>query len=180
MDTFFAALRRSPLTRSDNRMVAGVCSGVAERIGVSPTIVRIAAVVLGWFTPILAIYLIAVLLLPNRRGQIRLERALRGGHGGSIALLVFTAIMILSGTVFDEHEGWFWAAVLGAAAAIVLMNRGHRTPRTLPTAGPTAAPYSAGYPSPQQPYSAPYQAPYQAPYSATPPPFGSTPQDSQH
>jgi phage shock protein PspC (stress-responsive transcriptional regulator) len=170
MDSFFAALRRSPLTRSDNRMVAGVCAGVAERVGVSPAVVRIAAFVIGWFTPILAIYLIAVLLLPNRRGQIRLERAIRGGHGGSIALLVLTIMMILSGTVFDEHEGWFWAAGLGAAAAIMVLNRSHRSPATLPTASPAPPPYSAGS-----------SAPYSAPYSTTPPPFGSSsdgPQDA--
>ena len=82
MDAFFGALRRSPLTRSDNRWVGGVCSGIAERIGIPPVVVRIATLVVGFFTPILAIYLIAVLLLPNRRGQIRLERALRGCGGG--------------------------------------------------------------------------------------------------
>ena len=59
MDSFFAALRRSPLTRSDNKMVAGVCAGLAERMGVSPAIVRVSAVVLGFFTPILPLYLLA-------------------------------------------------------------------------------------------------------------------------
>ncbi len=52
---------------SDDRMVAGVCSGVADYLGVDPTIVRLAAVVgtvLGFGTLLIA-YLIAWVLMPQ-------------------------------------------------------------------------------------------------------------------
>ncbi len=162
MDSFFAALRRSPLTRSDNRMVAGVCAGLAERMGVSPTPVRVAAFILGWFTPILPLYLLAVLLLPNRRGEIRLERAVRGGHAGSIALLVLTALMIFPGSLWDGGAGWLWLIGISVAGGFYLANRGRRTTQTLAPTSTTPAP---------------------APWSATPPPpypTASGPQDASH
>lgn len=168
MDSFFATLRRSPLTRSDNRMVAGVCAGLAERMGISPSIVRVTTFVLGWFTPILALYLLAVLLLPNRRGEIRLERALRGGHGGSIALLVVTALMIFPGSFWDGGAGWLWLVGLSVAGGFFLANRSRCSTHTL---APTSTP--------------PAQSPAPAPWSTTPPPppYGSTasgPQDASH
>ena len=52
---------------SDDRMVAGVCSGVADYLGVDPTLVRLAAVVgtvLGFGTLLLA-YLVAWVLMPE-------------------------------------------------------------------------------------------------------------------
>ncbi len=52
---------------SDDRMVAGVCSGVADYLGVDPTIVRLAAVVgtvLGFGTLLIA-YLVAWVLMPE-------------------------------------------------------------------------------------------------------------------
>jgi len=53
--------------RQDNKMVAGVCSGVADHFGVDPTLVRIllvAAVVFGFGSGIL-LYLAAWWLMPE-------------------------------------------------------------------------------------------------------------------
>lgn len=53
--------------RQDNKMVAGVCSGVADHFGVDPTLVRIllvAAVVFGFGTGII-LYLAAWWLMPE-------------------------------------------------------------------------------------------------------------------
>lgn len=53
--------------RSDDRMVAGVCSGVAEYFGVDVTLVRLVTVVgaiLGFGSLILA-YVVAWALLPE-------------------------------------------------------------------------------------------------------------------
>ena len=49
----------------DNRMVCGVCGGIAEYFGIDPTIVRLIFVFLGlWaFTGIL-FYLIAAVVIP--------------------------------------------------------------------------------------------------------------------
>ena len=49
-----------------DKQVAGVCGGIAEYLGVDPTIVRLATVllVLGWGSGLLA-YIIAALVLPQ-------------------------------------------------------------------------------------------------------------------
>ena len=55
------------LTRPRNdRMIAGVCSGIARRFGIDPTIVRIAFVAsLLLPGPQILIYLVAWLLMPD-------------------------------------------------------------------------------------------------------------------
>ena len=58
---------RRLVRRTDDRMVAGVCSGVADYLGVDPTIVRLAVVVgtvLGFGTLLVA-YGVAWLLMPE-------------------------------------------------------------------------------------------------------------------
>jgi phage shock protein C len=56
------------LTRSrDERMLAGVCGGLAEYLGMDPTIVRLLAVLLGVFSAGTALiaYLIAAIIIPE-------------------------------------------------------------------------------------------------------------------
>lgn len=56
------------LTRSADRILAGVCGGIANYLGVDPTAVRVAYVlltVLTCFSGILA-YLIMWLIIPER------------------------------------------------------------------------------------------------------------------
>ena len=51
----------------ENRMLAGVCGGVGEYLGVDPTIVRlvwIGALFLG-FAPAIAAYVIAWVIVPD-------------------------------------------------------------------------------------------------------------------
>jgi phage shock protein C len=58
---------RRLVRRTDDRMVAGVCSGIADYTGVDVTVVRLAAVigtVLGLGTLIVA-YVVAWLLMPE-------------------------------------------------------------------------------------------------------------------
>lgn len=58
---------RRLVRRSDDRMVAGVCSGVADYLGVDVTLVRLATVVgaiLGFGSLILA-YVVAWALIPE-------------------------------------------------------------------------------------------------------------------
>jgi len=58
---------RRLVRRTDDRMIAGVCSGVADYLGVDVTLVRLIAVVgavLGFGTLIVA-YLVAWVLMPR-------------------------------------------------------------------------------------------------------------------
>lgn len=56
------------LYRSSNRILAGVCGGIAEYLGVDPTLIRAIYVVLSLFTvgfPGLLLYIILMILMPN-------------------------------------------------------------------------------------------------------------------
>ena len=59
-----------PLTRSaTDKMIAGVCGGVARSFGIDASIVRILAVVLSlFFGVVLVIYLALWLVLPLEQG----------------------------------------------------------------------------------------------------------------
>jgi phage shock protein PspC (stress-responsive transcriptional regulator) len=113
MDRFFAALRGIGIRRrTDDKWIAGVCSGLADRLGVDPVIVRVALVVLALLGGAgITIYLVAWALLPNDRGEIAAQRALRDGDGGSIVLLIFAAFAVFGGSAFggpwwSGHSGW--------------------------------------------------------------------------
>lgn len=66
MYTGYSAYRRRWL-RSPDGMIAGVCSGLARRLGVSRTLVRVVtflAFLSTGFWPVGAIYLLLAILLP--------------------------------------------------------------------------------------------------------------------
>ena len=55
------------LTRSSNKILAGVCGGIAEYFDVDPTLIRVIYAVLSVFTtgfPGLLLYLILMLIMP--------------------------------------------------------------------------------------------------------------------
>jgi len=113
MDRFFGALRGIGIRRrADDKWIAGVCSGLAERLGVDPVIVRVALVLLSLMGGAgITVYLVAWALLPNDRDEIAAQRALRDGDGGSIVLLVFTGFALFGGSAFggtwwSSHSGW--------------------------------------------------------------------------
>ena len=55
----------------DNRVIAGVCSGIARRFGIDPTIVRILFVAsLLLPGPQILIYLAAWVLMPNESSLV--------------------------------------------------------------------------------------------------------------
>src|SRR5674476_831574 len=113
MDRFFNALRSIGIRRrTHNKWIAGVCSGLADRLGIDPIIVRVALVILTMLGGAgIAIYLVAWALLPNDRDEIPAQRALRDGHGGSIVLLVFAGLALFGdsafgGTWWSNRPGW--------------------------------------------------------------------------
>ena len=56
---------------TSNRMIAGVCGGIAEYFNVDPTIIRLAYVILSVFTvafPGIIVYIIASLIMPQDPG----------------------------------------------------------------------------------------------------------------
>lgn len=170
LDRFFATLHRSPVTRSQDRVIAGVSAGIADRLGVSRAIVRVGMVLLGLMGPGVLLYLLAWLLLPDAQGRVRLERAVRGGEGGSIVLLVIAALSLfgaLFGGAWDSpgmgpgmhgHGPGAWPFLIVAGVALIGWKKGwftrHHGRSTSSPVPPPASPPAAP-PAPQGPQDAP-------------------------
>lgn len=62
-------MEKKQLTRSNNRMIAGVCSGIADYFGWDVTLVRILYVLAIFFTAFSGgiVYLILWVIMPERR-----------------------------------------------------------------------------------------------------------------
>lgn len=74
--TFFDTLRRSPVRRGPDRVLGGVCGGLADKFGWNPNVVRLLTV-LAFLLPVIGFgtYLLAWVLLPRASdGSIVLER----------------------------------------------------------------------------------------------------------
>ena len=66
-------MAQKQLSRSNNKMLAGVCSGIAEYFDLDPTLVRVCYAALSIFTtgfPGLLLYLLLVLIMPAAPTQV--------------------------------------------------------------------------------------------------------------
>lgn len=57
------------LTKSDNKMIAGVCGGIAEYFGLDATLVRVGYLGLSFFSagfPGVVLYIILMLIMPQK------------------------------------------------------------------------------------------------------------------
>ena len=55
---------------TQNKMIAGVCSGLAEYIGIDPTVVRLIWALVGLTGAGIVAYLIAALIIPEKPANI--------------------------------------------------------------------------------------------------------------
>ncbi len=62
-------MENKKLMRSKNRMLAGVCGGIAEYLGWDPTMVRLAYALLTFFTAFcgVIVYVILMFVMPEQR-----------------------------------------------------------------------------------------------------------------
>jgi phage shock protein PspC (stress-responsive transcriptional regulator) len=96
----FSTLRGFGLRRNtDDRWLAGVCSGIADRMGIDLLFVG----GIGGLA-----YLVAWALLPDQNGKILAEEALHG-DGWGIALLVVIGIALISNVA---NRWWLWTILL--------------------------------------------------------------------
>lgn len=167
LDRFFGWLRSVDLRRDgDDKWLAGVCSGIASRLGVDPIVIRavlVLLVVLGGVG--ITVYLIAWAFLPNNREEIIAEKALRDGDVLGIILLVVVGLSLIGGaglTGDNSGLGWIWWVLVPIGLVVWLVTR-NRDGRKSHPGGPAYGPPPASYTPPSVPYTA---AP--APYAAQP------------
>ncbi len=126
----YKELRRS----RDDRMVAGVCGGLARYFDVNPTFYRVGFVVLTLLGGAgVLIYGAALLVLPDDgesesiASEILRDRRQRPAALVGLGLVGVAAIVLLSRLSFPLHTGaGFWVALLIIGA--VLLRWQHRTP----------------------------------------------------
>jgi phage shock protein PspC (stress-responsive transcriptional regulator) len=114
MDRLFDALRGIGIRRrTDDKWIAGVCSGLADRMGIDPVIIRAGFVLVALLGGVgITIYLVAWVLIPNDSDEIVAQRALRDGHSGSVVLLVFAALALFGGSWWSHDSGWVFPWLL--------------------------------------------------------------------
>jgi len=133
-----AGLRRS---RRD-RVLAGVCGGIAEAYGSDPTAVRVLAVIIAILTgivPMLVIYLAAAVLIPEAtEGEASHEPAIRRrlepGHGALVvgAVLIIAGVAALANELLRVEWDVLWPIALvgvGGALVVLAMRRREAQPR---------------------------------------------------
>jgi phage shock protein PspC (stress-responsive transcriptional regulator) len=136
-----AGAGRRLVRRSDDRVIAGVASGIADHLGIAPWVVRIGFVVLVFFGGLGALaYLLGWLLIPAAgSGQSLAADAL--GQPASLrtylgVALILLAVVILA-SAFSE-PGVIWAIAL-IAFGVFLFRQEPQPPDRRPPAGPGGA-----------------------------------------
>ena len=164
---FFTWVRSSGLVRGDDRWIGGVCSGIALRLGWSPTLVRALVIVCTLFFGFgAALYALGWFLIPDvRDGHILAEDLIAGQWDWNcLGCFLFLAVAIVI-------PGAGWVCIALAALALWLLAKsgirqqegyGFRASATRPVSQPVSYPapqpvsYPAAQPVPQSPlYSAP-------------------------
>jgi len=122
--------QRLSRSRTD-RMLAGVCGGLAEYFGIDPTIVRVVfavATVMTALLPGILLYAVMALVMPAdsslAAGEAAPGPARRAALAGVI-LIVVGALLLLGNFGFLAWWSWgrLWPLVLILAGAILLMRR---------------------------------------------------------
>lgn len=152
-----AAIDGLRIHRTQQNWVAGVCDGIALRLGIDPVIVRVAVIMLTLFGGLgLALYVAAWVLLPAADAPSVLQR-LVDSSGTTVAFLVLGAIglgVLASAGAFFGGNRWGTGQlvlILVAGAAVYALASRNRTP-TSPAPNPRSP--SPATPNPDRPMPA--------------------------
>lgn len=121
------AARRLYRSRT-NRVLAGVCGGIAEHYGSDPTAVRLAALVIGLFTgivPMVVLYIVAAIVVPDAGGGV-VDRASVSASPSQTPLVLGTLLVLIGIAGFANvwlHIKWeqVWPLVLIALGAVMVV-----------------------------------------------------------
>jgi phage shock protein PspC (stress-responsive transcriptional regulator) len=121
-------VKRLERSRSD-RMLAGVCGGLARYFGIHPAFYRVGFVVLTLLGGAgILIYLAAALVIPEEgkdesyAARVLRERSDRPWPLVGLALVAIAGAVLLSRATL-WHAGWSWILLLFAGAAILWVTR---------------------------------------------------------
>jgi phage shock protein PspC (stress-responsive transcriptional regulator) len=157
--------------RSEGRLIAGVCKGIADHFGIDPILVRIAFVVITFFGGAgMIAYVAAWLLIPEEGETASIgERILREHRWGRIAGFVLIAIAISS----LMRPVW-WAGGHGLFAVVLivgglyLLSPGFSGAHAAPDAASTPLGSEAGSGTVPEEYGAPTPTPRPTPSAPRP------------
>jgi phage shock protein PspC (stress-responsive transcriptional regulator) len=131
-----AAVKRLERSR-DDRMLAGVCGGLARYFDIHPVFYRVGFVVLTLIGGAgILIYLAAALVIPDEGHEDSIaSAALRDRRDRpwpliGLALLAVAGIVLLSRATIHTNGDGFWLALLLAGAAILWVTLRHPRERT--------------------------------------------------
>jgi phage shock protein PspC (stress-responsive transcriptional regulator) len=191
---FFTWIRSHGVQRGRERWIGGVASGIAQRQGIDPLIVRGIFIVLTLFAGIgVLLYGLAWAFLPEPDGRIHVQEAGAGRWSGGMTGSLITTVVGLTG-LGGGFSGWnhngfggFLWTVFWVGAAIYFIYYLAQRNKARNGAPMNAVPQPAGSGGnasfaaahPGTPYATPYSAPEStsagnAPYAPVPP-SGSNP-----
>lgn len=192
--SFFDWVRDQGIYRGRDRWVGGVASGIAQRLGVDPLIVRGIFIVLAIFAGVgVLLYGLAWALLPEPDGRIHVQEAGAGRWSGGMTGALITTVIGLPGLGsgvwgWDRHGfgGFVWTVFwLGGIGYLIYYlaqrnrNRNGAPAMSSYPAGPVHPADTAGQPDPQHLQTASFAGPsYESTgpsYESAGPSYGSTP-----
>ncbi|MCU1518152.1 MAG: hypothetical protein JWQ75_2873 [Pseudarthrobacter sp.] len=171
---FFTWIRGHGVQRGRDRWIGGVSSGIADRMGVDPLIVRGIFIVLTLFAGIgVLLYGLAWAFLPEPDGRIHVQEAGAGRWSTGMTGALITTVIGLTG-LGGGFWGWnghgfggflwtiFWVG--GAIYLIYYLTQRNKARNGLPM---NATPQAAG-PGGNSAFAATYPStPFASPYAAT-------------
>ena len=126
-DSFFDAIRRTGIVRTQDRWIGGVAGGLAQRLGVDPLLIRGIFGVTALFGGAgFVVYGLAWALLPEQAdGRIHLQQTIRGQFDAALlGAIAFFIIGISRGgdlTSWGIYNSFGWLSGLLWLAAIVTL-----------------------------------------------------------
>ena len=149
MPTGGAASRPQRLVRTPDKKIAGVAAGIGHYVGIDPTIVRIAFVLLAFAGGIgILLYLVCWLVMP--KGEISAHGGARGVDPwtlGALAALVLGVALLFGWHGFDDSfQIALGLALLGGGIWLLVRDRPPEGPSApvAPSPPETAAPVDEG------------------------------------
>ncbi|MCT9624567.1 PspC domain-containing protein [Pseudarthrobacter equi] len=187
---FFSWIRGHGIQRGRDRWIGGVSSGIAQKLGVDPLIIRGVFIVLTLFAGIgVLVYGLAWALLPEPDGRIHVQEAAAGrwttGMTGSLIATILGLTGLGGGFWGWSHNGFggFLWTVFWVGGAIYLIyylsqrNKAGRPAMAAPHAGGYGTPGAFGKPGAAGTPGTAYAAgtPGTAPFSSTGTSYGAGP-----